>query len=179
MTTELTYIAEKFEDIQLLDNFVPLVNKRGQAKLAFIEALPGIVELEGEEVAKISFRFVCEGVGESRVISYTGWLKEALSEGSKLGQILKGFKIVDFETPEAVVVEEFDFETNFQNSKTKDSTVKFEELLTKLKELEGTILLAELEKDKGIWHRPEPATFEFPVNKKGEFYKCDVASYKK
>ncbi len=179
MTTELAFIAEKFEDIQLLDNFVPSINKKGQAKLAFVEAVPGIIEIEGEELAKIQFRFVCEGAGESRVISYTGWLKEALSEGSKLGQILQGFKIVSFETPEAVVVDEFDFTKNFQNSTTKDNTLKFEELMRKLKELEGTIVLAELQKDKGIWHRPDPATFEFPLNKKGEFFKCDVSSYKK
>ncbi len=178
MTTEIAYIAEKFEDIQLLENFVPLLNKKGQAKLAFVEAIPSIIEKDGQELPKLQFRFICEGANESRVITYTGWIKEALSEISKLGQILKGFKLVDFHTPEAEIVEEFDYENNFNNSKQAENTIGFADLITKLQELEGVIVLAQLEKDKGIWHRPDPTTFEFPVDKKGNFYRADVSSFK-
>jgi hypothetical protein len=179
-TTELAYLSEKFEDLQLLENFVPLLNKKGQAKLAFVEAKAAIIEKDGVELPKLQFRFICEGVGESRIITYTGWIKEALSEISKLGQILKGFKLVDFHTPEAEIVDEFDFENNFINSKQTENTISFAELMTKLQELEGVIVLAQLEKDKGIWHRPDPTTFEFRVDKKGEYYRAkDISSFKK
>lgn len=177
-STELAYLSEKFEDLQLLENFMPLLNKRGQAKLAFVEAIASIIEKDGEELPKLQFRFVCEGVGESRVITYTGWIKEALSEVSKLGQILKGFKLVSFHTPEAEIVDEFDFENNFKNSKQADNTIGFADLITELKKLEGVIVLAQLEKDKGIWHRPDPTTFDFPLNKKGEYYRADVSAFK-
>ena len=177
-TTELAYLSEKFEDLQLLENFVPLLNKKGQSKLAFVEATASIIEKDGEELPKLQFRFVCEGVGESRIITFTGWIKEALSEISKLGQILKGFKLVNFHTPEAEIVDEFDFENNFSNSKQTDNTINFTELMTKLQELEGVIVLAQLEKDKGIWLRPDPTTFEFPVNKKDEYFRADVSSFK-
>ena len=178
MTTELAYIAEKFEDIQLLENFVPLLNKKGQAKLAFVEAIASIIEKDGEELPKLQFRFVCEGVGESRIITYTGWIKKDLGEISKLGQILKGFKLADFLTPKAEVVEEFDFENNFKSKETK-KTLNFPTLITDLQALEGVIVLAQLEKDKGIWHRPDPTTFEFPQNKKGDYFRADVSAFKK
>jgi hypothetical protein len=178
MTTELSYISEKFQDIEVLENFQPLLNKKGQAKLAFIEAVPGLVETaDGEELPKLQFRFVCEGVHGARTITYTGWLKESLSEGSKLGQILKGFNLLEFETATAETVEEFDFEADFRQPDS-GKVFKFEDLLTKLANLEGTVLLAKLDCEKGIWHRPDPTTFEFPTNKKGEFYTVDVSSFK-
>jgi hypothetical protein len=179
MTTELSYLSEKFEDLQLLENFVPLLNKRGQAKLAFVEAIASVIEKDDQELPKLQFRFVCEGVGESRIITYTGWIKEALSEVSKLGQILKAFKVVEFHTPKNQIVEEFDFEKNFINSKEAENTIGFTELIAKLQELEGVIVLAQLQKDKGIWHRPDPTTFEFPVNKSGEYFRADISSFKK
>jgi hypothetical protein len=179
MTTEQAYISEKFEDIELLENFVPVLNKNGQAKLAFVEAIPSLVDKDGNELPKLQFRFVCEGVNNSRTITYTGWLKEALSESSKLGQILKGFKIIDFHTPEAVTVDEFDFENNFPNSDNSENKIEFQEILHQLKELEGVLILGKLICDKGIWHRPEPASFEFPLNKKGEYYRADISAFKK
>lgn len=179
MTTEIAYISEKFVDIEVLENFVPLLNKRGQAKLAFVEAVPGLIEKDGEELAKLQFRFVCEGQNGSRVITYTGWLRQALSEGSNLGRIMKGFKVIDFHTPEAVTVDEFDFENNFQAAEPTSNTLKFEDLLAKLSKLEGTIVLAELTKDKGVWLRPDPESFDFPLNKKGDFYRTDITAFKK
>lgn len=179
MTTEIAYISEKFVDIEVLENFVPLLNKRGQAKLAFVEAVPGLIEKDGEELAKLQFRFVCEGVNGSRVITYTGWLRQALSEGSSLGCIMKGFGVVDFHTPDAVVVDEFDFENNFKPSESSDNKVELKDLLAKLTELEGTIVLAELTKDKVVWLRPDPESFDFPTDKKGNFYKADISTFKK
>jgi hypothetical protein len=179
MTTEVAYISEKFVDIEVLENFVPLLNKKGQAKLAFVEAVPGLIEKDGEELAKLQFRFVCEGVNGSRVITYTGWLRQALSEGSSLGRIMKGFGVVDFHTPDAVTVDEFDFENNFKPSEPCDNTLKFDDLLAKLSELEGTIVLASLTKDKGVWLRPNPESFDFPTDKKGNFYKVDISTFKK
>jgi hypothetical protein len=179
MTTEIAYITEKFVDIEVLENFVPLLNKKGQAKLAFVEVVPGLIEKDGEELAKLQFRFICEGVNGSRVITYTGWLRQALSEGSSLGRIMKGFGVVNFHTPDAVTVDEFDFDNNFKSAETSDNTLKFEELLAKLSDLEGTIVLAELTKDKGVWLRPDPESFDFPRDKKDNFYKTDISSFKK
>jgi hypothetical protein len=176
LTTESEYIAQQFEDIELLENFVPLLNKKDQAKLAFIEAIPQVV---GNDLPKLQFRFICEGVNGSRTITYTGWLREALSELSKLGQILKGFKIVDFNTPKAVKVDEFNFEENFKPSENTSDKIQLQELLNKLSELEGTIILAKLTCEKGIWLRPDPISFDFPVNKTGDFYKADVSDFKK
>jgi hypothetical protein len=178
MNRETNYIGEKYEDIELLENFVPLLNKKDQAKLAFIEAIPQLIEKNDKEIAKLQFRFICEGVNGSRTITYTGWLKEALSEASKLGLILKGFKIVDFNTPKAVKVEEFNFEENFKPSEGTSNKIQFEELLNKLSELEGTIILAKLTNEKGVWLRPDPISFDFPVNKDGDFYKVDVSDFK-
>ena len=178
MTTELAYISEKFEDIEVLENFEPLLNKKGQAKLAFVEAIPMLVEnKEGEALAKLQFCFVCEGASGARTITYTGWLKESLSEGSKLGQILKGFDLIKFETAKAETIEEFDFEADFKKPDS-GAVLKFDELLVKLANLEGTVLLAKLDCEKGIWHRPDPTTFEFPKNKKGEYFRTDVSSFK-
>lgn len=177
-STELAYLSEKFEDLQLLENFVPLLNKKGQAKLGFVEALAQIIEKDGQDLPKLQFRFVCEGVGESRVITYTGWIKEDLSEFSKLGQILKGFKLVDFRTPEAEIVESHNFEKNFKNSKQTKNTISFVDLIAKLEQLEGVLFLAQLEKDKGIWHRPDPRTFDFPLDKNGEYYRSDISTFK-
>jgi hypothetical protein len=179
MTTELAYIAEKFEDIELLENFVPLLNKRDQAKLAFVEAIPQLIEKDGVELAKLQFRFVCDGVNGSRTITYTGWLREALSETSKLGQILKGFKIVDFITPKAARVDEFDFEENFKVSEESGNKIQFKEILAKLKKLEGTIVLAKLTREQDVWHRPDPSSFDFPVKKNGDFYQTDISTFKK
>lgn len=178
MTTELAYISEQFQDIEVLENFQPLLNKKGQAKLAFIEAIPQVVDKEGEELALLQFRFVCEGVSGARTITYTGWLKESLSESSKLGQILKGFDLIKFETAKAETIEEFDFEADFKKPDS-GTVLNFNELLIKLANLEGTVLLAKLEKEKGIWHRLDPTTFEFPRNKKGEYFSTDVSSFKK
>jgi hypothetical protein len=178
MTTELAYISEKFEDIEVLENFEPLLNKKGQAKLAFVEAIPMLVEnKEGEALAKLQFCFVCEGRSGARTITYTGWLKESLSEASKLGQILKGFDLIKFETAKAETIEEFDFEADFKKPDS-GAVLKFDELLVKLANLEGTVLLAKLDCEKGIWHRPDPTTFEFPKNKKGEYFRTDVSSFK-
>jgi hypothetical protein len=178
MTIELAYISEQFQDIEVLENFQPLLNKKNQAKLAFIEAIPQIVDKEGEELALLQFRFVCEGVKGARTITYTGWLKDSLSEGSKLGLILKSFGLIQFEAPKAVVVEEFDFEAGFKSPES-GGKLNFENLMDSLENLEGTVLLTELTCEKNIWHRPDPATFEFPKNKKGEFFKVDVSSFKK
>lgn len=179
MTTEAAYISEKFVDIEILENFVPLLNKKGQAKLAFVEAVPGLVEKDGEELPKLQFRFVCEGVNGSRIITYTGWLRQKLSEGSNLGRIIKGFGIDIFRTPDAVIVDEFNFEKDFQPSESSDNKLNFEDLLAKLTDLEGTIVLAELTKDKGVWLRPDPESFDFPTDKKGSFYKVDISTFKK
>lgn len=180
MTTELAYISEKFQDIELLENFVPLLNKHGQAKLAFVEAIPGLeTAKDGSELPRLQFRFMCQGVNESRLITYTGWIKEAFGEISKLGAILKGFKIITFPTPEATTVKEFDFENNFNSSKEPPITVKLDDLLAKLNELEGVIVLAKLKQEDNVWHRPDPKTFEFPLNKNGEYYRVDVKEFKK
>jgi hypothetical protein len=178
MTPEIVYISELFEDIEVLENFQPLLNKKGQAKLAFVEAVPGLIKRkEGEELAKLQFRFVCEGVHGARTITYTGWLKESLSEGSKLGQILKGFELIKFETAKSETIDEFDFEADF---KTPDSgtRLKFDDLMVKITNLEGTVLLAKLNCEKDIWHRPDPTTFEFPKNEKDEYFRTDVSAFK-
>jgi hypothetical protein len=179
MTTELAYVAEKFQEIEVLENFVPILNKKGKAKLCFIQAQADLIEKDDDELGLLRFQFLCEGVNGSQVINYTGWLKDALSENSSLGRILKGFGIVEFSQPKSVVVEEFDFESNFQEKVKPKSVLNFNELMTKLTEIEGTLLLAELTVDKGIWHRPDPDTFEYPRDKQGKFYKSDVSSYKK
>jgi hypothetical protein len=155
-----------------------LLNKKGQAKLAFIDAIPALIETQdGEELAKLQFRFVCEGVTGARTITYTGWLKESLSEASKLGQILKGFELIKFDRIEPETIDEFDFEAEFK-SPEGGTLIKFDDLLINLANLEGTVLLAKLDCEKGIWHRPDPTTFEFPKNKKGEYFRTNVSNFK-
>jgi hypothetical protein len=138
-----------------------------------------LVEKDGEELPKLQFRFICEGVNESRTITYTGWLRESFTKDSKLGQILKGFNLVEFPETKAEVVEEFDFEDNFSKSEPSNNGISFADLITKLADLEGVILLAKLEKEKDIWHRPDPTTFELPRNKKGDYFRADVSAFKK
>ncbi|NER28648.1 MAG: hypothetical protein F6J89_13695 [Symploca sp. SIO1C4] len=177
MTTQVAYIREKFEEFSLSEDFAPILNRKGQAKLAFIEAIPSIVERGEDEFARLQFRFICDGVKGSQVISYTGWLNESFTRHSRLGTILEKLGVVDFPKSEKEVVQEFDFEEQFKEKETS-SAVTFEELMDKLQKLEGTLLLAELVCENDIWHRPDPKTFEFPKNKTGDFYKTDVSAYK-